>query len=670
MTFDDKLNELISEVEVPDELSPANIAKMLKANNAQSKMETEHRNIKSASSFSAQRRTIIMRTAAAAAACAVFAVGMIAFNERNKDDGNIEEQIDYAAVSPDSYDDLYNIYTGIYLDGDETTPADDTSVNIDDLAPEESLTDASDYDLSLIGDDRIAGADIVKTDGSCLYIIKDKKLFIVSLETMEIIAEIDNQLVPPIEMYIRDNTLILVSKESQDIQIVRGSESSHESEGSSDSIATTASTVPAEDADSDSDADSYSVSSSPQTVDTESVSRTNTVIDIYDISDKTNPTHTTEYKQNGNCISSKMVNGVLYTVTGYSNYRITPLDKNTDLDSFVPAFYINGEKNYVAAEDVIVPGKASNTDYSVISAIDLNAGENNINVKAVLGSGKNVYCSADTLYLVGTEKDINGADQSTITSFDLSPSGELKYKAGGTVAGKVINQHSLNEYDSSFRLAASVSDENGKSVSIYIFDDALNVINSAAQLLTGYDCTSVRFEGNYASFYSDSELLLILDMSSNPPMQSQSIAASSAFLYDYSESKILGFGKGSDGLSLTMYSSENGLMCHNIAFASEDGVSSKALTDRRALLVDKENSVIGVPAYSHNEFGTKNMYYIFSYDDENGFAQKGVIEYIDIDDSGIFERAVISSENLYIIGKTRVVSVQLSDMKVTKMFEF
>ena len=80
MKFEEKLNELISEAEVPDELAPHNIAKMLKAQNARSKMESEHRTSKSGPNISVLRRTIIIRTAAAAAACAVFVFGMTAYN--------------------------------------------------------------------------------------------------------------------------------------------------------------------------------------------------------------------------------------------------------------------------------------------------------------------------------------------------------------------------------------------------------------------------------------------------------------------------------------------------------------------------------------------------------------------------------------------------------------
>lgn len=217
MTFDDKLNELIDRVEVPDELSPENIAAMLKARAAEPSMATEHRNIKSSPNFAAQRRTIIMRTSAAVAACAVFAVGMLAFNDNNDDAGQIDDQISYAAVSPDSYDDLYNIYTGIYLDGNapEDTPTEGTAAPEDDTGtiadvreiPEETLADPEASEFTALENAGIMRADTVKSDGTNLYCISGNKLYIISLDTMTVIAEMENKLNPPVELYITDNKI-------------------------------------------------------------------------------------------------------------------------------------------------------------------------------------------------------------------------------------------------------------------------------------------------------------------------------------------------------------------------------------------------------------------------------------------------------------------------------
>lgn len=681
MTFDEKLNELINEVEVPDELSPQNIALMLKAKNAQSKMEAEHRNIKAAPSIAAQRRIIITRTAAAAAACAVFATAVIAFGRNNDDVGQIEDQIDYNAVSPESYDDLYNIYTGIYLGGtspeeeqtgteapsaeEELPPISDTEV-----MPRETLSELSAYDFSGAADSRVSEADIVKSDGTNLYCIAEGKLYIVSFETMEVVAEVENNLNPPVELYIEGDTLILVSKEDEEIQVIDSSEAAAGTLSPQSDSSQTAPDVPAEAAGTYSQADNSSDSGSVA----EKVNRTNVVVDFYDISDKANPVRTASYKQNGRYTSSKIVGGVLYTVTGYSDYRTAPLDKEADLDSYVPAYFINGNKYYVAAEDITVPSNANSTDYTVVSAIDLGS-ELKAAVKAVLGSSRNVYCSADTLYIVGVGKSKEGSDYSIITSFDLSDESGISYKASGSIAGKVIGRYSMNEYNGLFRIASETADESGMtSVSLYVLDETLTAVNSAGQLLSGEKVSAVRFEENYASLYTDSsEPALVIDLSSDPPVQAQSLAGASAYLYSYTEDKLLGLGVKEDGsaLTLTMYSAENGLMYNTVSFAEGlDNVNSKALTDRRAILIDPEKGIVGVPVYSHTEFGTKNQYYVFEYNEESGFVSKGTIEYNDLDDENVFERASSEDGMLYISGGSRVVSVQLSDLKVVNVIEF
>ncbi|MBQ5332091.1 MAG: beta-propeller domain-containing protein, partial [Oscillospiraceae bacterium] len=96
---------------------------------------------------------------------------------------------------------------------------------------------------------------------------------------------------------------------------------------------------------------------------------------------------------------------------------------------------------------------------------------------------------------------------------------------------------------------------------------------------------------------------------------------------------------------------------------------SPAVTDKKAMLTDTENKIVGIPVSSVNEFGVKNQYYVFGYD-ESGFVQKGVIEYNDIDDSYKFERAVVTDGVLYIIGSGRMVSVRLADMTVSETFDF
>lgn len=667
MTLEERLNELIDEVEVPDELSPENIALMLKAKTTQSKMETEHINIKSVPSVHAQRLRIIKMTAASVAACAVIGTGLIAYNSHNESKiGTIDETIEYNAISPNDYDDLYSIYTGIYFsadpeqeDKDNAPEADKNDENVPAISdaptePEDTLSELSAYDFQGAAKGLANDADIVKTDGTNLYCISDGRLYIVSLDTMEIVSVIENKLSPPVELYIDGDRLILVSKENAEIQIVESSSSSSE-------ITTSDSVVPA--------AGSDTLSTDEKNADpnrTESVSRANVAVDIYDLKDKSNPKLTTSYKQNGKYTSSKLVDGVLYLVSDYSDYRTAPLSDGASLDSFVPAYSLNGNRQFVAPEDIMVPANANSTDYTVVSAIGCNSDTPEVTVKAVLGTSRNVYCSADTLYTVGVGKSSSGVDYSIITSFDLSEGTGITYKASSSVAGRVISKYSMNEYNGNFRIATETSDENGTSTSVYVLDSELKVINSAGALLAGQTVSAVRFEDTFASlFTNDDTPALVLDLASNPPVQSQSLANTSAYLYGYSDTKLCGIDKKADGngLTLTMYDADNGLMLHSIDFAEDIGeVNSKALTDRRAVLID--SGMVGVPVYSYSEFGVNNLYYVFSYDDEAGFTLKGKIEYVELDDSAVFERAAVNEDMLYIFSEKKVVSVRLGDFKV------
>lgn len=668
MTFEERLNELIDEVEVPDELSPENIALMLKAKTTQSKMETEHINIKSVPSVHAQRLRIIKMTAASVAACAVIGTGLIAYNSQNESDiGTIDETIEYNAISPNDYDDLYSIYTGIYFsadpeqeDKDNAPESDRNDENVPAISdaptePEDTLSELSAYDFQGAAKGLANDADIVKSDGTNLYCISDGKLYIVSLDTMEIVSVIENKLSPPVELYIDGDRLILVSKENEEIQIVEGSSSSSE-------ITTSDSVVPA--------AGSDTLSADEKNSDpnrTESVSRANVAVDIYDLKDKSNPKLTTSYKQNGKYTSSKLVDGVLYLVSDHSDYRTAPLSDGASLDSFVPAYSLNGNRQFVAPEDIMVPANANSTDYTVVSAIGCNSDTPEVTVKAVLGTSKNVYCSADTLYTVGVGKSSSGVDYSIITSFDLSKGTGITYKASSSVAGKVISKYSMNEYNGNFRIATETSDENGTSTSVYVLDSELKVINSAGALLAGQTVSAVRFEDTFASLFTSNDTpALVLDLASDPPVQSQSLANTSAYLYGYSDTKLCGIDKKADGdgLTLTMYDADNGLMLNSIDFAEDIGeVNSKALTDRRAVLID--SGMVGVPVYSYSEFGVNNLYYVFSYDDESGFTLKGKIEYVELDDSAVFERAAVNEDMLYIFSEKKVVSVRLGDFKVT-----
>lgn len=648
MSFEKDLRKAVESIDIPEELLPVNIEAMLR-NADRSAQKNTSADIDRSEKITAKKtnRTIIMRTIAAAAACIALAGGFAAVRQQTAKPVDIESEINYEAVQVQSYDELYSIYTGIYLNSEansETAAAengdgveiitDDTAITDVPVATETTpaITEAPAEDTSRKNIDAVCSdfsdADIVKSDDSSIYYICGGTLYVVSKDNMAVKQEITTEN-PPFEMYVRGNSLVLVSEEKA---------SGDKSEDGRD--------------------------------------HTNVVIDIYTISSDS-LTHIKTYKQNGEYNSARIDdNGVLYLVTGYSNYRGAPLDENADLDNYVPGYYIDGEKHYVAAEDITVPQGANNTDYTIISSVKCSEPVN-ISVKAVLGSNANAFCSDDTLYVAFSGiKD--GKSYTAVTSFAISESG-LSYKASGTVEGELISRYSMAESEGGFRIACRSFDENGMAVTdIYTLDSSLAVISKAEGLLPGVIIGSVKFDGNYASLIENNrtDASLVVDLGQSAPVEN---AETKCFIAPYvsklSDGLMAGItacedeNGGYNGLRLELYSADSGEKISETVFARFPKVQSPALSDKKAMLIDTDSKIVGIPVSSVNEFGVKNQYFVFGYD-ENGFTQKGVFEYNDIDDSYTFERAVVTDGVLYIIGSGRMVSVDLDDMTVADTFVF
>lgn len=643
MSFDSELKKALDNIEVPEELMPYNIEAMLRKAGKQeiNTAPAEESSVKITAKSA--KRTVIMRTLAAAAACVALAAGFTAFREENAKPVEIESQKEYEAVQVQSYDELYNIYTGIYLNGSDeaakgaengdgveiitdedtansetgTSETTETTPAITEAAPA-TETEKAQETIEAVRSD-FSDADIVKSNDKCIYYICGGTLYAVSKQDMAVVAEITEE-DPPFEMYISGNSLVLVGEHT---------------------------------------------ASDPK----DSSEHTSVCVDIFDISDGA-PVRLKSYKQSGVYTSARIDDsGILYLVTGYSDYRAAPLDETADLESYVPSYYIEGEKKYVAAEDIIVPPGANNTDYTVISAVKCSAPVN-VTVKAVLGSSADAYCSDNSLY-VASSGTKDGAVYTSVTSFDISENG-LVYKASGSVDGELVSRYSMTEADGKFRIACRAYNENGMmTTNIYTLDSSLGIVSKSEGLLPGIIAGAVKFDGSYASIFENgaTEPSLVVDLDKTADSADKATGFMAAYVNSFGDDLMVGITSAGDSLKLELYGSADGVKLNEISFAQMQGVTSPALTDKKAMLIDTENGIIGIPVSAATEFGVKNQYYVFGCN-QNGFTEKGVFEYNDLDNSYRFDRAVVTDGVLYIIGSGRMVSVSLADMTVTEVFDF
>lgn len=627
--IDEQLRSEIDKIEVPDELLPENIAAMLKAKVPQKEKEPAHMQ----PVIRRSRSSAVFRSMTAVAACAALIAGFAIYSGRANEPADLDSEIEYKDASrPDSYDDLYDIYTQIYLNG--SASAENTDIYSDDISAEDFA-------------DGLSDAQLIKTENGTIYFVGSGKLYKVTEDGVAACASIGSRI--PVDMYITDGKLILIS----------------ENYTASDTLQ--AFDVPADNAVTPQESTSGQQGESGGSEDTRI---SGVSADIYDISDGVKYLET--FTQSGEYVSSRVYGGNLSIVTDYSNYHTEPLGEESDLENYVPYYELNGKRIYAAAEDIYVTADAASTEYTVASSYNINGGA--VSVKAVLGSSGKVYCSGDTLYIVSAGQRENDKPYSAISAFSLGNT--IEYLTGGSVEGSIIGS-SLNEQDGCLRAAAVNTMEDGTiCTDIYVLDSDLNVINSAGQLLPGEEIRKATFTERYASLYTDRSAPpdLVLDLAENPPTVAYDMMDSgSSYFAEFDDDLILGVGitsdESGDAFELSMFCVGSGAKFDSVTFGQGSNISSDAAYRRRSLLVNSENRIIGMPVSYSDEFGEHSCYYLFRYTSDNGFTEVGRIEYTDPDDSGSFHKAIVSGDVVYLISDARVVAAQISDMSVIRVFE-
>lgn len=625
MNENEQLRSEIEKIEVPDELLPENIALMLKA--------------KTANNFSARitktsgrSSSAVFRTIAAAAACLALGAGFVIYSDKVSEPASLDSKIEYKDVSnPNSYDDLYDIYTQICLNGDASVQEYET----DDDMPANDIADG------------LTETDILKAENGTIYYIKDGSLCTITDDGSILSADLGID--SPIDMYIDKDRLVIIS-------------------GSNASKTLSASEVPAD------DAAAAGSSTSGQTGESSGMAeiRNSVTADIYDISEGAILKHLESFTQSGEYVSSRIFGGSLSIVTDYSDYHTKPLGEETDLDNYVPYYELNGKRIYAAAEDIYVTANAVSTEYTVVSSYNINGGA--VSVKAVLGSAGRVFCPGDTLYIVTPGQNENEKPYTAISSFSLGST--IEYISGGSVEGTVIGR-SLDEKDGCLRAAArNTLDDGTMCTDVYVLDRDLSVVNSAGQLLPGEKLTKASFAGDYVSLYTDRNTApsMILKLSEVPPQIAGDMMASGNSYYTaFGDRLILGAGtaetESGECFMLSMFDAGSGAKYDSVKFAEGIEISSPAGKSRRALLIDTAQGIIGVPVSYDDEFGTHSLYYLYRYTDDNGFIEIGRVEYTDPGENSGFRRAVINGGTIYIISDTRIVVARTEDMKVIQVLE-
>lgn len=625
------LREKTEHIEAPDSLHPENIEKML---------ETKAK----------KRKITPLRIGAAVAACIVLAAGVAVYQDQQKvntlDSATAEVKLSDSKVveTADEYEDIY-AYLDEYMQEMEQYKNEQKSSTGEEFLMEDSVAqsaadsgastmsagmeraemdmEAGDYSETNIRQEGVDEGDVVKTDGTYLYVLKDNSNQISIVDTrentMKEIQTIEAEDVDSIsEFYLNEDKHLLIA-------VCR-----RYSDG--DGLIME---------------DRYWGGSSSES----------TVAVTYNIADPAKPEEVGRVTQSGSYETSRLADGYLYLFSDYY-INMTGIQRSQP-ETFIPLV----NDSALTSKNIYLPSVSRANMYQVITAIDLSSPGETADSKALLCDGGQLYVSNENIYFYSTIWDYPSGNKTTIQRIGYK-NGKLEAGAQGKIKGYINDSFSIDEYDSYLRVVATENDTN----SVYVLNQDLEITGEIKNLAKDERIYSARLMGKIGYFvtFRETDPLFSVDLSDpkNPEIiGSLKIPGFSDYLHPYGKDKLLGIGMdvdeetlSSDGVKLTMFDiSDPTDVKEEATYVLENVYYTDVSYDYKAALVNADKNMIGFAGSSEGG----QTYFLFEYDEKNGFISNMAEE---INGSGISStRGVYIGEVLYVVQGNIIESYSLKD---------
>jgi inhibitor of cysteine peptidase len=186
-------------------------------------------------------------------------------------------------------------------------------------------------------------------------------------------------------------------------------------------------------------------------------------------------------------------------------------------------------------------------NYLLTAVFDLGQDDQPAQIAAYLGAGNNIYMSPSNLY-VATHSWLN--NESCIYKLHLEGT-ELSFAAKGKVPGHVLNQFSMDEWQGDLRVATTYDQDGMTNNGIYILDQEMALTGQLDGIAPGERIYSARFQGarGYLVTFEQVDPLFVLDLS-NPEdpaiLGVLKIPGFSTYLHPLDDQHLLGIGRDTE----------------------------------------------------------------------------------------------------------------------------
>jgi inhibitor of cysteine peptidase len=356
-------------------------------------------------------------------------------------------------------------------------------------------------------------------------------------------------------------------------------------------------------------------------------------VDVFNVRDRASPVLVRNITVDGSYVGSRMIGDYVYVISTSPAYV-----QNGGLP--LPTIISGKASRTVAASDVYY-SKTTDVSYAftTIVAFDAKDDLSPYNSQTILmGSTSVIYVSTSSIYLAITNY---GSLASTLSSglrpAGSSPSsgedtllyrisiagGKIEAAAQGSVRGVLLNQFSLDEYKGYLRVATTSWSNNqgaanpweydGKSNNVYVLDSTLGVVGKIEGMAPGESIYSARFMGDtgYVVTFQKVDPLFVINLADpqNPKVLGWlKTPGFSDYLQPLDQNHVLGIGKDAapseqggfawyQGMKLSVFDVTNltSPVETSTFYIGDRGTTSPALTDQKAVLYDSSRNLLVIP---------------------------------------------------------------------------
>lgn len=335
---------------------------------------------------------------------------------------------------------------------------------------------------------------------------------------------------------------------------------------------------------------------------------TETTAVYYDISDPEAPVKIREHTQEGQYLFSSLSENSFCLVT---DKQVAASDAG-----LVPSFSVNGVTTNLDAKEIFISVNDPEASYIFITVTDVSAFDKPVGHLAILGSGKQLYCSESTITatreFVSVDPDENGAFPSFTEIYRFNINGSSISIAGSyVVEGSLLGGISVYDENGYLIAATAASD----SCNIYVLDENMQFVSGLQQIFSQKKVDGVKFIGNKGYVTSGDETMII-DLSSPKLPKVAGTIPSKLFtgnLYEISETKLLGINSNADGsATFRLFDvSDPGNPSVAAEYTLEKSYSPLSSADSRRVMIISDMKIFGVPVVAvDNETGTETSAYM------------------------------------------------------------